>query len=377
MSVLSVVLLLLAVLAAVGAAVLWRLGTPEKTRGKDQPAPAAGSQSKKAEHSQFEETQPGSDASVEKAEESAKPAKSIKASLSGASLPVSALPVASLPGAARRERRAWAQAHDFEHRRHDDYLVDEWSRGAAATGAQARDFVIGVAYGHEVFLMDLGGVPVMAMRTGQASDVVADFRRTEPQEVSEDLIRIFEVEGFIVYATDQGAVERLIDVRTTTSLSMLPQVVTAVWMESDWVLAECEKNATVADFDDLLAPLAMLADVARVLPPRTEFNLGMALEDHTPSRPMPEPPTPDLVGSLVSSPEEKETLIFRPDEPIDMPSRTQHEVFGEPAENKLGEDEQIATIGDGSYKPEYDSNYPRVTRDLDGNSDIFTDHDTP
>lgn len=338
MSVLSIVLIVLAVAAAVGAAVLWRMGTPEK------PARPVESVDK----------QP-------KAEEEA-PARSFSS---------------VLPGAARKQRRAWAQEHDFEYRRHDDYLVDEWSRGAAASGGQARDFVIGAAYGHEVFLMELGGVPVIAMRTGQASEVVADFRRGAQAEASEDLIRVAEVGDFVAYGTVPGAVERLIDIRTTTSLGMLPQAVVAVWMESDWVLAECENIATATDFNEILAPLAMLADAARVLPPRTEVALSMTLEDHAPTRPMPAPPAPDLVGSLVVEPSEKELPIMRPDEPLEMPSRINHETFGRTSSHDIGSDKDIVAIGDDDYTPEVDSSLPRVTRDLDGRSQIFEDHEHP
>ena len=58
----------------------------------------------------------------------------------------------------------------------DPYLVDEWTRGVASTGAAPKDIVAGNVYGHEMLLMDIDGVNVMAMRTGAASDMVVDFR---------------------------------------------------------------------------------------------------------------------------------------------------------------------------------------------------------
>ena len=48
-----------------------------------------------------------------------------------------------LPGASRRERRLWAEQHGFRFSKVDEYLVDEWHRGAAASGAEPRDVVAG------------------------------------------------------------------------------------------------------------------------------------------------------------------------------------------------------------------------------------------
>ncbi|WP_157728305.1 hypothetical protein [Corynebacterium cystitidis] len=149
-----------------------------------------------------------------------------------------------LPGSTRRERRGWAEQREFEFRRTDEYLIDEWSRGAAATGAAPKDIVHGFVYGHEMLLMDLGGVNTMAMRTGVASDVVVDMRRdgfhTSP---SHDLLQVMHIEGFTVYATEVGPAERMIDDRVITALENLPEVVSAVWFESDWVLAQTQRGS--------------------------------------------------------------------------------------------------------------------------------------
>ena len=84
-----------------------------------------------------------------------------------------------IPGALRRERRQWAEKNGFSFAKHDDYLVDEWTRGAAAGGAAPKDIVQGSAYGHEMVLMDLGGVNVITKRTGAATEIVVDFRRAD------------------------------------------------------------------------------------------------------------------------------------------------------------------------------------------------------
>ena len=95
-----------------------------------------------------------------------------------------------LPGTMRRERRNWAEAKGFEFMKADPYLVDEWTRGVASTGAAPKDIVAGNVYGHEMLLMDIDGVNVMAMRTGAASDMVVDFRRFDRDDAkaSEDLL---------------------------------------------------------------------------------------------------------------------------------------------------------------------------------------------
>ena len=82
-----------------------------------------------------------------------------------------------VPGSARRERKAFGQQRGWEYAKHDSYLADEWSRGAAARGQEPRDIVAGNFRNHETLLFDMGTIPVMAMRTGAASDIVVDFRR--------------------------------------------------------------------------------------------------------------------------------------------------------------------------------------------------------
>ena len=105
-----------------------------------------------------------------------------------------------LPGTMRRERRNWAEAKGFEFMKSDPYLVDEWTRGVASTGAAPKDIVAGNVYGHEMLLMDIDGVNVMAMRTGAASDMVVDFRRFDraAAKASEDLLLAMTIEGFDV-----------------------------------------------------------------------------------------------------------------------------------------------------------------------------------
>ncbi|MFS0427008.1 hypothetical protein ACL1BU_14910, partial [Corynebacterium striatum] len=82
-------------------------------------------------------------------------------------------------------------------------------------GAAPKDIVAGFVHGHEMLMMDLGGINVMAMRTGATSDIVVDFHRVgiEEESASEDLFMVDVIEGFEVFATDVGVGKRLIDER--------------------------------------------------------------------------------------------------------------------------------------------------------------------
>lgn len=298
-----------------------------------------------------------------------------------------------LPGTMHRYRKEWAEDNGFEMSKSDDYLVDEWFRGAAATGAVPKDIVSGEAYGHELVLMDLGGVNVMAMRTGAASDEVVDFRREhlEATESSDDLMEAVNVCGFDIFATDAGVAQRMIDPRVEAALEAMPEEVTAVWMESEWVLAQYEDQSRPQHWEDTLAPLAMLADVARVLPPRSSAAQTLRFEDADPSREMPEKTplasAPVGVGSAglhvvkdgetenqVSDDEvgEAQPPVQRPDEPTVLPTRKTAVSHGDVELRPLGGDE-VDAIADGKERPQLDADMPRVPRNLPKSSSIFDD----
>ncbi len=282
-----------------------------------------------------------------------------------------------LPGSLRRERRAWAGEKGFDFIRSDEYLNDEWARGAAASGSAARDIVRGHAFGHEMVLMDLGGVNVMAVRRGAASEVVVDFRRAsfEDQQPSEDLLAVRAIGDFQVFATETGPAERIIDKRVTTALTAMPEVVTAVWMESDWVLAQTGRGSHSGDWEEMLAPLALLADAARVLPPRPSVAQTLSLEEMDPTRQM-EPPA-DLVIVERGGSQEHELLthplVVRPEEPLEMPTRVRAETRGVVEPRAIGGDE-VEAIADGE-EPEWPERFngTRMRRDLSRGPSIFDD----
>ena len=291
-----------------------------------------------------------------------------------------------IPGALRRERRQWAEKNGFSFSKHDEYLVDEWTRGAAAGGAAPKDIVQGSAYGHEMVLMDLGGVNVMAMRTGAATEIVVDFRRvdrdqrndrTTGEAVFDDLLEVGHIADFTVYATDAAVASRMIDARVVTACDSLPEIVTAVWMESDWVLAQTDKGSHASDWDEMLAPLGLLADVARVLPPRSMANQILKFEGADPTRMMGPKQPPALENTqvlhVVPDPQDHPP-IQRPSEPVELPTRSKAEARGYLEPYALGVDE-VDAIADGVDKSQEGGHRkrPHVKRDLSAGPSIFDD----
>ncbi|MCZ9307707.1 hypothetical protein L8V01_09490 [Corynebacterium sp. c8Ua_181] len=279
-----------------------------------------------------------------------------------------------LPGTIRRERRNWAEAKGFEFMKSDPYLVDEWTRGVASTGAAPKDIVAGNVYGHEMLLMDIDGVNVMAMRTGAASDMVVDFRRfdRESTRTSEDLLLAMTIEGFDVYSSESAVTERMVDERVHVALQQMPESVTALWMETEWVLAQTTKQARSAEWDAMLPPLALLADAARVLPPRSSATQVLRLEDLDPVREIPAQPIVEAVGGAPAAgvPEFERPVIQRPEEPLQMPSRAYSETRGPVEHTALGGDE-VDAIADGRERPNPDSHTARLPRQQFRAASIF------
>ena len=279
-----------------------------------------------------------------------------------------------LPGTMRRERRNWAEAKGFEFMKADPYLVDEWTRGVASTGAAPKDIVAGNVYGHEMLLMDIDGVNVMAMRTGAASDMVVDFRRFDRDDAkaSEDLLLAMTIEGFDVYSSDSAVTERMVDERVHVALQRMPEAVTALWLETEWVLAQTTKQARSAEWDAMLPPLALLADAARVLPPRSSATHVVRLEELDPAREIPAQPIVEAVGGTpaAGAPEFERPVIQRPEEPLQMPSRAYSETRGPVEHTALGGDE-VDAIADGRERPTPDSHTARLPRQQFHAASIF------
>lgn len=263
----------------------------------------------------------------------------------------------------RRARRDWAITNGFTYTAEDEFLQDEWTRGAAASGAPIKDVLTGTKFGHETRIADIAGTTVIGMGTGMTSDVVVDMRRLPlTQQLSDDLVEVAHIEGFAVFASEEGPAERMLDIRVHTALEQLPPQIGAVCFESEWVLAECIE---ATDWDTVFAPLALLADAARTLPPETWPRLELEGTSREMGKPMliddPSHPTP----SHPSHPP-----IARPEEPLEMPTRMTGSVKGDVADHEVGSDE-VNAIGTGQEEPQPNDG-TRVARKLDPPS-IFGD----
>ena len=259
----------------------------------------------------------------------------------------------------KRARRTWARERGFSFEGAGDLLASEWSRGAAAGGASARNVATGNAYGHDVHVADLGESVVVAMGTGAETRAVVDFRRQGlAAETSDDLVELDRYSGFRCFATQAGAGRRFVDSRVLTALEQLPSSVQAVWFEGAWAIAELTRESGPGDWDATLAPLALLADAARTLPPVEDVPLALPY------------PTRTIPGEQpVALPEaELEPVMQRPEDPVELPTRTTGGTRGEVEDNDLGGDDVKAIAGDERRVVDL----TRVRR-VQGPSSIFDD----
>lgn len=366
----STLAFLLAAASAVGAAALWRLDSRKRSVAEvPEPTPETAPEPEPAPEPPAAADE-AADEVADKVDETGEESAEVAPERRRHGL--------AMPGALRRERRAWAEEKGFDFARSDDYLNDEWSRGAAATGAAARDIVSGQAYGHEMVLMDLGGVNVMAMRRGAASDVVVDLRRGDlsTAESSEDLIEALRVGDFTIFATDTGVAQRLVEERVATALEVMPDIVTAVWMESDWVLAQTGRGSHAADWEAMLAPLALLADAARSLPPKCTSAQVLNLDGLDPTRHMPAPGVTGVsvleIVRATGVDDGERPLVQRPEEPLDMPTRVLPVARGVVEPREVGTDD-VDAIGQGHRHHPDDVPGTRMPRDLRKGPSIFDD----
>ncbi|MBP3948657.1 hypothetical protein [Corynebacterium sp. Marseille-P3884] len=264
-----------------------------------------------------------------------------------------------LPGAkqrSRKERREWAEANGFEYAREDEFLQDEWGRGAASAGEPVTDVLTGTRFGHETRIADIGGTTVVAMGTGMESGVVVDVRRKATASgATEDLVAVAEIEGFRVYGSEAGPVERMLDIRVNTALELLPQQVSAVWFESEWALAQLDGDAGAQEWEPVFAPLALLADAARTLPPRTWPHLHF---EHR-TREMGDPIEAETSAGGGEN-EMARPVVARPEEPLEMPTRTTGGVRGTMEYRAVGGDD-VDAIATGEA-PEQLNDGTRITR---------------
>lgn len=244
--------------------------------------------------------------------------------------------------------REWAAKRGYEFTRTDESLAEEWTRGAASKGAVPKEVVSGVVDGHEMYLAELGGTKVVAMRRAQASDIVLDFRTFDSDS---DLLPVRTVGEFELFSNDVTVAERAVDSRMENALSALR--VDAVWAESDWVLAQYSDTEP----EQIFHPLSLFADAATVLPPRTITPLQLL----DPSRAM-------VPNREIAERELEEPTRLTRTEPVDMPVRAVPKALGVVEPRPVGVDD-VDPIAEGPARlPESDGT--RIVRRDDG-STIF------
>lgn len=319
----------------------------------------------------------GHDAAPESAQEPAAAEKSVTPPMvlpaTHARLPKSAF--TGLLRSATRTRRNWASERQFDYAKEDLFLSDEWAHGFASSNFTAKDVVSGVAAGYELRLVDLGQVTVMAMRRKATSDVVIDMRRILKTDAYEfkDLVSVTAFQGFQVFSSNPGVAQRFIDKRVGVALHDMPTKVTAIWLESNWVLAATPKGSTEEDWDAMITPLSLLADASYVLPPKPGATPPVDYQDNDPTRVMP------LIPAAVDEEEEEDAVVPPPlpqlkpkEEPVVLPSRVREESRGSVNKHSLGVDD-VSPIADGDQQNPNDYFGTRVIRDTSQGSSIFTD----
>lgn len=273
------------------------------------------------------------------------------------------------------ERKSWAEARGFSFAKTDASLVDDWQRGAAATGSPATNVATGNWNGRDTYVADLGATTVVAMRTGAVSDVVVDIRREGfAAASSEDLVEVARVGGFVVFGTEASVVERFVDKRVRDALAELPATVAAVWFEGQWALAEVGHDAPPEEWEAAFAPLALLADAARTLPPANPQPLVMPFQ----TRAIPDAPEPET--PLVAAAEQPPKVppvpkVPRPEEPFELPTRTTGAVRGSVQPRAVGADEVNAIASGPATAPHNPNDLTRASRPLSPPS-IFDTSDT-
>ncbi|WP_075727728.1 hypothetical protein [Corynebacterium aquilae] len=280
--------------------------------------------------------------------------------------------IKALPGGARRERKAWAEVNDFVYDKQDEYLADEWSRGPATLPSTAHDIVSGVACGYDMHVVDLGGSTLLALRRAAASDALVEFTRASAP-VSEDLIPGPSLGDFTMSCSEEVAVDRLVDARLRTAISNMPEAVEMVWAESDWVVASLDRHSNPTDWDDALAPLAMVADVMHALPAR-------GILAHWPTDIVTDPtralPQPVMLEEDSESPEPEEPSrpqVVRPEVAPELPSRAVGTSLGHVPLTDIGADELDAIADKMTPPASAGFNGSRLVRNQPLDSSIFHD----
>lgn len=295
--------------------------------------------------------------------------------------------------AARRARKSWALDRNADFSKIDAEIASWWSR---VPEGDARDVVSGFAHGREMHLCDIGGVTLLALRRPVPSDEIMEFSR----DGRTDLPEVGVEDGVTVSATDPEIIHRIFDSRAHRVLRDIPESVTAVWAEGEWVIAAFADGSGPGEWDASLTPLAGFGDIARRLPPSPGSigELDAAHRDPTrPTaadaaraagadtappghlRPLPEPSaaTAPATAAAVAEPVEAAPSWTPPtasDHPLETPTRSVGKRMGDGDFRNLGESgADLPALGEDPEHSRAAVTGGRIIRPDSGPAGIFGD----
>ncbi|MFO6505636.1 hypothetical protein ACLB3A_09120 [Corynebacterium freneyi] len=295
--------------------------------------------------------------------------------------------------AARRARKAWALDRNADFSKIDAEIASWWSR---VPEGDARDVVSGFAHGREMHLCDIGGVTLLALRRPVPSDEIMEFSR----DGRTDLPEVGVEDGVTVSATDPEIIHRIFDSRAHRVLRDIPESITAVWAEGEWVIAAFADGSGPGEWDAALTPLAGFGDIARRLPPSpgsigeldaahrdptrptaADAARAVGADTATPGhlRPLPDPSaaTAPESATAVAEPVEEAPAWTPPtasDHPLETPTRSVGKRMGDGDFRDLGESgADLPALGEDPEHSRAAVTGGRIIRPDSGPAGIFGD----
>lgn len=270
-------------------------------------------------------------------------------------------------------RKQWAEKHDFEYRKKDEDLIDEWVLGPAATGANITNIVSGHVKDYEMYLADVGTTTVMALRReNNTAEIILALKDSKVPFITgfgEDILPAGSLGDYELSTTESLMCTQVFinDDSFKKALTNMPFSTTAVWIEGNWVLAAFNNKSNPQQWEQAWDSLVSIADLGHILPPRALPRVEEPLQ----TRPLPTPMrTLDVVDEPVQQPP-----VLRPMEPVEYPTRTEGISLGESSfDNELGGDEVLSIAEDLLKSKDASNDGTRIVRNQPDESNIFYDN---
>lgn len=258
----------------------------------------------------------------------------------------------------RHLRKQWAQQRNATYNRVDHELPSYWQR---TPEGDAKAVVSGFAFGREMHLADVGGITTLAIRRSVASDEVFELRRSGDTT----LPHVATEAGLVVAATAPELIHRIFDERATRMLVNVHPVITRMWSENSWSLAQLVGGTVIEDWEAALTSLGDFSDIARRLPPAEGETVAPDTEQWDPTRlQLTEQESESGRGHLQAVPTSPRTHTNHDggDEPLDVEEIT---AAGAAAGDEMGEQSQrtsqstkqtdVQAIDSSSWRPQRDT----------------------